>query len=51
MSEAEKQVIDITKLSEIELKALAYDELKKQEFAARNLQLINAEIMKRCNIK
>jgi hypothetical protein len=38
--------MDITKLSVVELKALAYDELVKVEQSQKNLVLINQQITK-----
>ena len=39
--------MDITKMTTVELKALAYDELTKLEAAQQNLRIINAEIAKK----
>lgn len=39
--------IDITKLTVVELKALAYEEMLKIEGAQRNLQVLQQEINKR----
>ena len=39
--------MDITKLTVVELKALAYDELAKMEVAQNNLKTINQELAKR----
>jgi hypothetical protein len=41
--------IDITQMSVEALKALAYDEMAKLQFAQQNLQLINQEISKKQN--
>ena len=41
------QVFDVAKMSTIELKALAYDELAKQQAAAKNLEIVNRELAKR----
>jgi len=46
-----EQDIDITKMTVIELKALAYDELAKQQVCQQNLQIINQEIVKRQSIE
>ncbi len=43
--------MDITKLTLCELKALAYDELVKQNTCNANLQIINAEIQKKINVE
>lgn len=37
----------ITDLTEIELKALAYDELNKLQLAQNNLRVLNEELFKR----
>lgn len=39
--------MDITKLTVVELKALAYDELSKLSNSQENIKLINIEISKR----
>lgn len=39
--------MDITKSTVVELKALAFDELTKMEACQRNLNIINAELVKR----
>jgi hypothetical protein len=41
--------MDITKASEVELKALAYDEVVKLEQSQTNLRIINQELAKRRN--
>lgn len=38
-------------LSDIELKALIYDEMVKVEVAQRNIQAMNAELARRANSK
>lgn len=43
--------MDITKLSETELKALAYDELKKMNLAQNNIALIEQELQRRESVK
>jgi hypothetical protein len=39
--------MDITQKTIVELKALAFDELRKLEIAQKNLNIINGEIVKR----
>jgi len=39
--------MDLTKLSDTELKALAFEEIQKREVAAQNIQVILAELEKR----
>lgn len=39
--------IDITKLTDVEIKALAYDEIAKLEIATANIKVCNAELLKR----
>ena len=39
--------MDLKSKSLIELKAMAYDELANQEYAQKNLQIINQEISRR----
>ena len=36
--------MDITKMTEVELKALAFDELQKIDSAQRNLQAISSQL-------
>lgn len=38
------ETIDIKKLSDLELKALAYDELAKIELSQNNLRVLNQEL-------
>lgn len=44
-------MVDISKLSLIELKALVYDEVAKLEQAQKNIQALNFEIQKKMNEK
>lgn len=39
--------MDITKLSVVELKAMAFDEILKSEQASNNLKVLNQELVKR----
>ena len=39
--------MDITKMSDTELKALAFDETQKRDVAAQNVELIMQELAKR----
>jgi hypothetical protein len=39
--------MDIQKLDLVQLKALVYDEMVKQQLISQNMQVINAEIAKR----
>lgn len=39
--------VDITKLTVVEIKALAFDELVKMEIAQKNLQMLNNELIKK----
>ena len=39
--------IDLTKLSEVELKAMSYDELARIEQAQLNIRIIREELLKR----
>ena len=39
--------MDITKKTDVELKALAYDELVKKSMAQSNIEMINGELAKR----
>jgi len=39
--------MDLTKQTEVELKALAYDEMVKAQTAQSNVQVINQELAKR----
>ena len=43
--------MDITQLSDTELKALAYDQFATIEVAQKNVQAINAELAKRAQSK
>ena len=43
--------MDITKLTDIELKALGYDEMKKVTIAQNNIALIEKELQNRASIK
>jgi hypothetical protein len=38
------ETFDIKKLSDVEIKALAYDELAKVELAQNNLRVLNQEL-------
>ncbi|GEM_PF-2596119 len=39
--------MDISKLSEQELKAMAFDEMQKRDAAAQNVEIITQELAKR----
>lgn len=39
--------LDITKLTETELKALAFDEIQKRDLAQQNIQIISTELDRR----
>ena len=39
--------MDVKKLSNEQLKALAYDELRKQQMASQNIQILEAELERR----
>lgn len=43
----EQTQINLSQLTEIELKAFAYDELNKLESAKNNLRIINQELLNR----
>lgn len=43
----EQNRIDLSKLNEVQLKALAYDELNKLENARNNLSILNQELANR----
>lgn len=43
------ETFDITKKSDIELKALGFDVVQQLELATMNLRAINAELSKRAN--
>ena len=40
-------MVNVEELTPIELKAMAYDELRKKEVAERNFKILNTEIIKR----
>jgi hypothetical protein len=39
--------MDITNMSEQELKAMAYDEMQRRDIATQNLDIINKELVRR----
>jgi hypothetical protein len=41
------ETVDIKKLSDIEIKALAYDELARLEMCQNNLKVLNQELQSR----
>jgi hypothetical protein len=45
----EQNKIDLSQMSEIQLKALAYDEMSKLEMAQNNIRIINQELNNRLN--
>jgi hypothetical protein len=47
----EGEEVKPVELSDIEIKALIYDEMVKVEVAQRNIQQLNAEIQRRANAK
>jgi len=47
----EQSIINVSQLSEVELKAFAFDELNKLESAKNNLNVINQELINRRKAK